>query len=309
MCFILFPDFSELSSTPQRQSTEWQLLIVLDFVTKPCHQDSSTSRSARCRTPPTAGSAGGPVLQAAALPSQTRRPSFGLSSTSSRVTCMCLAAFCRSWVVSPVLNNSISRKKSYPRKVTFGRAAEKTCSSISFSDFFFLSQPYKANNSQSRSSTDIVLESTSIKVMMNKGLTSMAGSYYICKKLRLREILVHRAVSDDDADWIGTNSGFTVKDVSSISNFFKIKKINQYHHCEGTTEECFGAFPNTFHEKCLVLWRTPSECQNLLLTHQHTMLLSQSTSQTSGKKPTKILQRKLIFWGRRKERMSKRTVL
>lgn len=40
MCFTLFSDFSEISSAPQRQSTEWQLLIVLDSVTKPCHQDS-----------------------------------------------------------------------------------------------------------------------------------------------------------------------------------------------------------------------------------------------------------------------------
>lgn len=82
-CFTLFPDFSEISSAPQRQSTGWQLLIVLDFVTKPCNQDSSKSRSASCRTPPTTGTAGGPVLQAAALPSQTWCLSFGLSSTSS----------------------------------------------------------------------------------------------------------------------------------------------------------------------------------------------------------------------------------
>lgn len=109
MCFILFPDFSEISSAPQRQSTEWQLLIVLDFVTKPCHQDSSTSRPAHCRTPPTAGSAGGPVLHAAAPPSQTWCLSFGLSATSNRAICMWVAAFCRDWVVSPMLNNSISR--------------------------------------------------------------------------------------------------------------------------------------------------------------------------------------------------------
>lgn len=63
--------------------------------------------------------------------------------------------------------------------------------------------------------------------MKNKGLTSMAGSYYIYKKLRLREVLVHRAVTDEDVDWIGTNSRFIVKDVSSVSNFSKIKKINQ----------------------------------------------------------------------------------
>lgn len=55
----------------------------------------------------------------------------------------------------------------------------------------------------------------------------MAGSYYTYKKLRFREILVHRAVTDQGADWIGTNSRFTVEDASSISNFFKIKKINQ----------------------------------------------------------------------------------
>lgn len=89
--------------------------------------------------------------------------------------------------------------------------------------------------------------------MMNKGLTSMAGSHYIYRKLRLREILVYTAATDEDVDWIGTNSRFTVKDVSSISIFFKMKKTNQYQHCEGTREECFGAFPNIFNEKFLVL--------------------------------------------------------
>lgn len=57
-----------------------------------------------CRTPPTAGSAGGPVLQAAALPSQTWCLSFGLSSASSTDICICVAAFCKSWAVSPMLN-------------------------------------------------------------------------------------------------------------------------------------------------------------------------------------------------------------
>lgn len=36
--------------------------------------------------------------------------------------------------------------------------------------------------------------------MINKGMTSMVGSYYIYKKLSLREILVHRAVTNEDAD-------------------------------------------------------------------------------------------------------------
>lgn len=57
--------------------------------------------------------------------------------------------------------------------------------------------------------------------MINKGLTSMAGSYYIQRKLRLREILVYRAVTGEDVDWIGTNSRFTVKDVSSHLIFFQ----------------------------------------------------------------------------------------
>lgn len=53
----------------------------------------------------------------------------------------------------------------------------------------------------------------------------MAGSYYSYKKLRFREILVYRAVTDEDADWIGTNSRLTVKNASSISNFFsKLRK-------------------------------------------------------------------------------------
>lgn len=47
----------------------------------------------------------------------------------------------------------------------------------------------------------------------------MAGSYYIYKKLSLREILANRAVTDKDADSTGTNSRSTVRGISSISNF------------------------------------------------------------------------------------------